>query len=1057
MIHKLRFLLPMLLVLASAWMAPVRHGDAADIDIFMQPNTGNSSLPNVLIVLDNTSNWSQSASSAGGDLYPTKFAFERTALATWARGLVPDDGDGARADVGLMMFSETGNTNPDPSGGYVRYAIRPMNTLNGPAFANLVDNLDENDDKGNGAEYALAMHEAYLYFKGQTARSGIKEKTDTGDPTVIDLEPAYDPNDNGVWDEGIHGAYRTPELDDVCKKNYVIFISNGAPDNGENNTAEDLLDALGGKAVTDPIDLDPSQRQQNWSDEYTRFMALNNISTYSIDVLPQGRTQGLSNTQLLKSMADQGGGKYYAVTEEDGDPAQQLIDALNDALQDIVAVETVFAASALPVSVNVQNRDTNLNQVYIGMFRPDANRRPRWLGNLKLYEIGLVGDELSLVDTNYSPVQDPGTGFVRSGVVSFWTHDSSFWAFKGEGYPASDSPDGPTVEKGAAAQMQRENSATRRFFTCVSCTAGITLSDHLFNTDNSDVTTALLGAADGDEREDLIEWVRGEDNTNPSESGVEDSVRPSVQGDIVHSSPALVNYGNDIVAFYGSNDGLYRAVRGVKELASGGGRELWAFVAPEFYPELKRLRDNAIDVKVPYNNPSAEQASDLNRPFFFDGNTAVYQLDADDDGLLREEDDDGNATGDKVYLYLTPRRGGKFIYALDVTDPDEPDLLWKRSAGDSGYEELGQVWSTPMLRKLLGVTNPVLILGAGYDPDTEDALPAGTANEGRGILVVDALDGTVIWQAGPSPVNATHNLTVSDMVYPLASDIAVVDLNEDGRVDVGYVGDTGGQLWRINFADPAGGGSPATWAVHKLANLGNAAGSTDRRKFLYPPDVLRIDEVCDATAAQAGALAILIGSGDREHPLAMSVYNDLFATSPTLGETANRFYMLRDNAPLSASVTALTESDLTDVTSTDTVPDASSGWYLQLAGGEKVVGNSLTINSHVFFGTSLPPPPLLNSGTCSPFGEARTYRVQYCNGAPPGDTVDGSVTGTDRYVEIPGGGLLPPLVPAVVTGLTGENDDKVYHAVIAGLNVFNAGQAANTDNRKTFWYEEKGD
>jgi hypothetical protein len=122
-----------------------------------------------------------------------------------------------------------------------------------------------------------------------------------------------------------------------------------------------------------------------------------------------------------------------------------------------------------------------------------------------------------------------------------------------------------------------------------------------------------------------------------------------------------------------------------------------------------------------------------------------------------------------------------------------------------------------------------------------------------------------------------------------------------------------------------------------------------------------------------------------------------------------------------------------------------------------VVGNSLTINSLVFFGTSLPPPTLLTGSTCSPFGEARAYMVQYCNGAPREDAVDGSIVAADRYVEIPGGGLLPPLVPAVVTGLAGADDDKVYHAVIAGLNIFNAGLAANADNRKTFWYEEKGD
>ena len=52
-------------------------------------------------------------------------------------------------------------------------------------------------------------------------------------------------------------------------------------------------------------------------------------------------------------------------------------------------MNSVFASASLPVSVNTQG--TFLNQVYIGVFRPDADALPRWPGNLKQYKLGIVG------------------------------------------------------------------------------------------------------------------------------------------------------------------------------------------------------------------------------------------------------------------------------------------------------------------------------------------------------------------------------------------------------------------------------------------------------------------------------------------------------------------------------------------------------------------------------------------------------------------------------------------------------------------------------------------
>ena len=76
--------------------------------------------------------------------------------------------------------------------------------------------------------------------------------------------------------------------------------------------------------------------------------------------------------------------------------------------------------------------------------------------------------------------------------------------------------------------------------------------------------------------------------------------------------------------------------------------------------------------------------------------------------------------GDKAYLYLTARRGGRFIYALNVTNPTAPKLLWKRTNADTGFAELGQTWSELKVGRIRGQTDPVVIFGLGYDPVAND-------------------------------------------------------------------------------------------------------------------------------------------------------------------------------------------------------------------------------------------------------------------------------------------------------------------------------------------------
>ena len=432
-----------------------------DTDLFRNNPNIPSERPNVLIILDNTANW-----SSGG-----KFSAEKIALVSVVGGL------DSSFNVGMMIFTQGGQcTTANVNGGYVRFGIRQMTSANKTGLTTVVNsfadascnNVLTGGDQGSSAAGAQAMHEAYLYFAGLTSRSGItQERRDyTGNPNNTTAG-----NLSGNPLSSSSATIYTSPITDACQKNYIIFISNGPFDNGDDSPSSLLYAGASGLVPgATTIALNPSGSQSNWSDEYAYYLAHigvnrlggnQTVSTYAVEVDPTTTGQGPGHTALLKSMANQGNGKYFGVTSANSGSA--IVDALNSIFTEIQAVNSVFAASTLPVSVNV--RGTNLNQLYIGVFRPDAKDQPRWLGNLKAYQLKKDSSTGAVftVDKNLVAAINPTTGFITSTAVSFWTDpalpSANYWSFRTASVNGvggnSDSPDGDLVEKGGAAQQIR--------------------------------------------------------------------------------------------------------------------------------------------------------------------------------------------------------------------------------------------------------------------------------------------------------------------------------------------------------------------------------------------------------------------------------------------------------------------------------------------------------------------------------------------------------------------------------------------------------------------------
>ena len=404
------------------------------------------------------------------------------------------------------------------------------------------------------------------------------------------------------------------------------------------------------------------------------------------------------------------------------------------------------------------------------------------------------------------------------------------------------------------------------------------------------------------------------------------------------------------------------------------------------------------------------------------------------------------------------RRGGRFLYALDVNNPTSPRLLWKRSYDarsaqlDDGFSELGETWSKPIpaivTNRISDASAPdeyreedkvLLFFGAGYESSIDDS---GTSRNdgtpgysmGRGIYALDALTGDIVAFIGSEepadfPASATF-IQNGHMKWSIPSDLTIIDRDRDGSADRIYVGDTGGHVWRVNLAELKNGKvdmsdtSTTPWEVSLLASVGH------EQRFLYPPDV--VDAVDDPEAAnplQMGYDSVIIGSGDREDPFDESV--------------SYRFYMFEDkdvspsspgggsggvpNDP-SSSVSGsdwISRSDLSNLTSSGaTVDESKEGWYFTLVNGEKVVSNAVTLSGVTYFNTHQPA----GAGSCDSLGIARSYAVRISDGE--GVSNNDYIPGNDRFEYVPGGGLLPSPVPGIV-----EIDGNLEQVVISGTHV----------------------
>ena len=784
---------------------------------------------------------------------------------------------------------------------------------------------------------STSFHEAFRYFSGSEW------------PSIGLTAPG-----------SVKNGYYVSPITHQCQKNSIVIFTDGDPfDDGEGTWEIGKL--VRNLSLPDGLDFYCEAHDGGCLDEFAWYLANHDvnqdfpgkqtISTYTIGgfgleqdsffrLFNWGRP---STEEMLISAARHGGGKYYEASEVD-----ELHLAFKDSLARVSARDSTFVAPA--TSVSAVNSFETAEDVYFTVFKPGPGAG--WTGNLKRYRLGR---DNKLYDANGRPAVDPATGYFADNAKSFW----------------SSSVDGKKVGSGGMAEKLSQD---RPVYSNMRSGFMVNLAEpvnRLHERDAFDAT--MFEAADQSEAWWISRWARGVDVDDHDLDGDGSEDRASI-GDPIHTQPQVVTYFKnssgsvvDKSVFFTTNDGFLHSVD------ADSGKTEFSFIPEALLPNLKLYRD------------ALAARNSGKKVYGMDGPMTVWIRDANGDGdVLSSNNGRPDASNEYVNLYLTMRRGGNNIYALDVTERDRPYLKWVIRGGNTtnrwsvpsgDFRRLGQTWSAAKVAQVKwnGRLRHVLLFGGGYDEAVDGHITTSNVSSiGNAVFMVDADSGVLLWRAS----NNSSNLNIPDMRHSIPASLTPLDLDGDGAVDVIFGGDTGGQIFRIDINQSnSGAGNFATGGV--IARLsGNS--TVDARRFFEP--------VAVSLGRGNSYLNIAVGSGYRPSPLGTSVNDRMYVIKDPHVTSKPSNYGYVGGRPI-------TEANLYDATS-NLLQQGNSGqrsaalskltnargWYMKLEeDGEKVLSKAVIHNGVLLFNTFA---PIENApATCYPVaGHNFVYAVNIDNG-----------------------------------------------------------------------------
>lgn len=320
--------------------------------------------------------------------------------------------------------------------------------------------------------------------------------------------------------------------------------------------------------------------------------------------------------------------------------------------------------------------------------------------------------------------------------------------------------------------------------------------------------------------------------------------------------------------------------------------------------------------------------------------------------------------------------GGPGCFAMDVTNPWDPQLLWEREF--TAVSGKGTSTSRPVIgkvkRTVTGTDIPyyVAMMGGGHKE-------VGTSGAKGTFVVVGLEDGRVF----TSPTTAEADF---------AGEPSCLDVDGDSFVDTCYITTTNASVYKVRF----NGGDPASMTMEKFFDGRHTTAASN-------PNIRSFTKVV-ATAAKDNKIDLFFATGNIDDVAQPGEQNYLFK--------------IRDLEPL--VMTPWTAGLNTDrQTNSCTAPPADltavTDGTLRLANGEKVLFNPTLLGGTVFF-TSYRP----NNNPCLD-GQGYLYGVRY-------DTCDEGVDTNDDNTPDEEKVPLGPGLPSEPTSNYAENDVYVANS-----------------------------
>lgn len=767
--------------------------------------------------------------------------------------------------------------------------------------------------------------------------------------------------------------YDSP-INHECQKNHIIMLTDGAPshDEGANSKIKTLVQGLD----LESQGLDPNcsghggcmaelayyMYNVDQSDEFTGKQV---VATYTV-----GAFGDIDDTTILKRTAEVGGGLYY-----DAKDPEALSTAINDIILKILAEDSTFTAPA--ISVNAFNNSEHKDELFYAVFKP--NDKSRWFGNLKKFTLGSDG---KIYDKNSKLAIDSNTGYFSESSQDHWS------TMTAEQIANTNTADGKDVTLGGASNLLNPNNR-------------IIYSDSTSGTLDTfeNVANATTLEVNSDAVDNLKKWVKGFDVKNTEDP----TTSRFYMGDPLHSEPVVITYGGtladpDSTIYFGSNEGFVHAID------TEDGNEEFSFLPQE----LHRIQN----INYEDNTPAGS------RPYGMDGPITSWMYDLNNNNVIYSEDNSLD-TDEHVYLYAGMRRGGRSYYGLNVTNRDNPQLLFKIQGGTTGFEKLGQTWSKMTVAKVLFNGSPrfVLFFAGGYDTnqDSNDTSEADTL--GNAIYMVDASTGDLLWRA--SNDEESNYLEIPQMVNSIPASLAAVDITGEGYVDYLFAADTGGRVFRIDINQANTGSSNFA----KGGMIASIAGSDEagNRRFYNKPNVALVKN-----KQKGDYLTISIGSGYRAHPLNEAIEDRFYLIKDLNPYSAPATYNVKTEAPTTKTTLDLENEEPADsnklynvsslmlngksslTESMSKLLEDGGGWYITFSNtGEKVLSESTTFSEAVIF-TTFSPSTGTRVGCGGDTGQSRTYALNQNNAMAIIDlNGDGSLDSSDTSVTLSQSGIAP--------------------------------------------------